>query len=38
MVLCDGVMRPVAAVETRLVPNGDERPRSTFVLLVAEVD
>lgn len=32
----DGIHRIIEGAETRLVPNGDDRPKRTFVLLVAD--
>lgn len=36
LVSCDGALRTVESVETRLTRNGNRRPRKTFLLIIAD--
>lgn len=36
LVQCDGVLRTVEDAETRLIRDGGQRPRNTFLLIIAD--
>lgn len=36
LIRCDGALRTIESVETRLTRNGNRRPRKTFLLIIAD--
>jgi len=36
LVRCDGHLREIETVQTRIIADGDQRPRKVFVLIVAD--